>query len=329
MSSEEAGRGRPQAVPGFIGSPGAVVRGGRDERVQMARTPVPAYIRQRRVAGFLFFFPALVFLVVFLVGPMLTAVFFSFTRYTILRPPTFQGFRNYQYIFTLPTFWNSLKVTFIYVAGRVIIVLALGLFIALVLNQKIPLYGLFQSVYFLPYVFPLAVTSIVWRYIFRPFSLMEQLTSIFGLPPIPWLSDGRYALLAVTISTIWSGVGYYSILLLAGLQTIPKDTLEAAVIDGAGWWQRLLRIILPLLKPTLFYVIVVATIGSIQGFAAFLVLTGGGPGDATRVLGLLMYEYGFGHLQMGVAAAMSIVLFAIVLGFTLIQNRIHRYEGTG
>lgn len=288
---------------------------------------VPAYIRSRRRAGFFFFLPALIFLAIFLIGPMLTAVFFSFTRYTILSPPTFRGLRNYQFIFTLPVFWNSLRVTFLYVAGRVTIVLALGLFIALVLNEKVPFYGFFQSIYFLPYVFPLAVTSIVWRYIFRPFSLMEQMTSIFGIPPIPWLSDGRYALVAVTISTIWSGVGYYSILLLAGLQTISKDTLEAAVIDGAGWWQRLFRIILPLLKPTMFYVIVIATIGSIQGFAAFLVLTGGGPGNATRVLGLLLYEYGFAHLQMGVASAMSIVLFAIVLGFTLLQHRIHRYEG--
>jgi ABC-type sugar transport system permease subunit len=288
---------------------------------------IPAYIRKRRAAGFLFFLPALLFLIVFLVGPMLTAVFFSFTRYTIINPPTFRGFRNYQYIFTLPRFWNSIQVTFVYVVTRVLIVVGLGLFIALVLNQKVPLSGFFQSIYFLPYVFPLAVTSIMWRYMFRPFSLVEQLTSIFGIGPVPWLSDGRFALSAVTISTIWSGVGYYSILLLAGLQTIPKDTLEAALIDGAGWWQRLFRVILPLLKPTLFYVIVVAMIGSIQGFAAFLVLTGGGPGDATRVLGLLIYEYGFSHLQMGVASAMSIVLFAIILGFTMLQHRIQRYEG--
>jgi len=287
---------------------------------------VPKYISAKKTAGVLFFLPALVLLLIFLIAPMVVAVGFSFTKYTVLDPPRFIGFANYSRLFSQATFWASLRVTLVYVFVRVVIILFIALLLSLVLNQQFPFRGFFQTVSFLPFVFPLAVTSVVWKVIYRPFGLMENLTSLIGVGPLPWLSSGEYALAAVTISTIWSGVGYYAVIFLAGLQTIPKDILEAAVIDGAGNVQRFSKVILPLLKPTMFYVTVVAVIGTLQQFPPFMIMTGGGPGQATRVLGLFIYEYAFAHLNMGFSCTASLVMFVLIMGFTLVQRRLQRYE---
>lgn len=286
----------------------------------------PEYIRRLRTTGLLFFAPALVLLAAFLIAPIFVAVFVSFTKYTILSPPSFVGLANYARVFTMPSFANSLQVTAIYVFARVAVLIAFALFIGTVINQRISLSGFFTGVYFIPYVLPIAVVSVVWKLLYRPFGLIEQLTLPLGIGPISWLTTGDYALTAITISTVWSAVGYYAIIVLAGLQTIPKDVLEASVIDGAGVFRRFLHVVLPLLKPTLFYMVVVGVINSIRGFPPFLVMTGGGPGEATRVVGLIIYEFGFARLRMGVASAMSVVVLAIILIFTLVQMRFYRYD---
>ena len=286
----------------------------------------PEYIRRLRTTGLLFFAPALVLLAAFLIAPIFVAVFVSFTKYTILSPPSFVGLANYARVFTMPSFANSLQVTAIYVFARVAVLIAFALFIGTVINQRISLSGFFTGVYFIPYVLPIAVVSVVWKLLYRPFGLIEQLTLPLGIGPISWLTTGDYALTAITISTVWSAVRYYAIIVLAGLQTIPKDVLEASVIDGASVFRRFLHVVLPLLKPTLFYMVVVGVINSIRGFPPFLVMTGGGPGEATRVVGLIIYEFGFARLRMGVASAMSVVVLAIILIFTLVQMRFYRYD---
>ena len=286
----------------------------------------PEYIRRLRTTGLLFFAPALVLLAAFLIAPIFVAVFVSFTKYTILSPPSFVGLANYARVFTMPSFANSLQVTAIYVFARVAVLIAFALFIGTVINQRISLSGFFTGVYFIPYVLPIAVVSVVWKLLYRPFGLIEQLTLPLGIGPISWLTTGDYALTAITISTVWSAVGYYAIIVLAGLQTIPKDVLEASVIDGASVFRRFRHVVLPLLKPTLFYMVVVGVINSIRGFPPFLVMTGGGPGEATRVVGLIIYEFGFARLRMGVASAMSVVVLAIILIFTFVQMRFYRYD---
>jgi ABC-type sugar transport system permease subunit len=286
----------------------------------------PGFLRRRRLIGFIFFLPTLVFMVVFLIGPMVTAFVYSFSRYNILSPPRFIGLENYLRLITYPSFWNSLRITVIYIAVRVTALIALGLFISIVLHQKIFGGSFFQSIYFMPYVFPLAVTSIVWKLIFRPFGLMEQLTSLFGFGKISWLTSGPEALAAITITTVWSAVGYYSVLFLAGLQSIPADVLEAALIDGANGRVRFTRIILPLLRPTMFYVTVIAVVNTLRGFPPFLIMTRGGPGESTKVLGLMIYEQGFAFLKMGFASALSVVMLVLVMAFTVIQRRLQKYE---
>ncbi len=286
----------------------------------------PGFLRRRRLIGFLFFLPTLLFMAVFLIGPIVAAFAYSFSQYNLLSPPRFIGLDNYLRLFTQSSFWSSLRITVIYVAARVSILIALGLLMSIVIHQEISGGSLFQSIYFIPYVFPLAVTSIVWKLIFRPMGLAEQLTSLFGFGRISWLTSGPEALAAVTITTVWSAVGYYSVLFLAGLQSIPVEVLEAALIDGANGRVRFTRIILPLLRPTMFYVMVVAVVNTLRGFPPFLLMTRGGPGESTKVLGLMIYEQGFAFLKMGYASALSVVMLVLVIAFTVIQRRLQKYE---
>ena len=288
----------------------------------MSNASIPLFIRNRRRMGLIFILPAVLYLLVFLIIPIGTAIGISLTKYSILSSPQFVGLKNYIRIFSMPTFWNSLQVTGVYIVMRLTGIIVLAFFMALAINHNLPGGNFFQAVYFMPYVFPLAVTSIIWKLFYQPFGLIEQFTNSIGLEPIFWLTSVNTALLGITITTVWSAAGYYSIIILAGLQTIPRDVLEAAEIDGANRISRFIHIIMPYLKPTLFFILVVGTINSIRGFPPFLIMTGGGPGNATRVIGLMIYEYGFVHLKMGVGSAMSVVLLVIILGITLIQKRI-------
>lgn len=282
----------------------------------------PAYLRRRRITGFLFFLPALLYLALFLLVPIVTAAWISLTHYNLLAAPRFVGLRNYFYIFNDPSFWGSLWVTAKYLFYRIVILFIISFAMALVINRRVALYGAFQTVYFLPYVFPLAVTAVMWKLFYRPFGLVEQITNLFGIAPQNFLASENTALGAITATTIWSASGYYAVIVLAGLQTISGDVIEASVIDGAGMARRFISIVLPQLRPTMFYMIVISIINTIQGYPPFLIMTDGGPGSATLVIGLVIYQKGFVSLEMGTASAMTVVLVFIILIVTLAQRKL-------
>ncbi len=286
----------------------------------------PGYVLRRHFAGVLFLLPTLLFVVVFLAGPIAVAAVFSFTKYGILSAPQFNGGANYLTILKMPAFWESLYVTGKYIFLRLSLIFLIAFFMAHIVQTRVLGAGVFQSIYFLPYVFPLAVTSVVWKIFFQARGLMESLTDLLGLDPISWLTHGDWALVAILITTVWSGVGYYSIILLAGLQTIPKSVWEAAVVDGLTARQRFIYVTLPMLKPTLFYMLVVGTVNTIQGFDPFLVMTDGGPGNATEVIGLLIFKQGVVNFRMGVASAMSVIVLLIIFALTLAQQRLLRWK---
>ena len=238
----------------------------------------------------------------------------------------FVGVENYRAIFDMPAFWQSLYITAKYIFVRLAVIFAIAFFMAHIVQTRLMGAGIFQTIYFLPYVFPLAVTSVVWKIFFQPRGLVESLTDLLGIPPIGWLTHEDWALTAILITTVWSGVGYYSIIVLAGLQTIPKSVWEAAIIDGLSGPQRFIYITLPMLKPTLFFLLVVGTVNTIQGFDPFLVMTDGGPGNATQVIGLLIFKQGVINFRMGIASAMSVILLAIIFTLTLVQQRLLRWK---
>jgi ABC-type sugar transport system permease subunit len=286
-----------------------------------------AYQRRLSITGFLFFVPALICLIVFVIIPAVAAAFLSLTSYQLLSSPKFIGLTNYLNILKERDFWDSLRITFSYVIIRVVFILVLSLFIAFVLNKKSKYRSVLQVAFILPYLFPLAATSAIWRVIYRPFGLMESFLSVFGVKPTPWLASSDYALWAILITTIWSGLGYFSVIMLAGVQTLSSEIIEASIVDGASGFQRFFRIIIPMLKPTLFYIIFMSTIGSLQGYSPFLVMTGGGPGTSTRVMGLLIYENGFVQMRMGRACTITVIMLVLIMIITGLQRRILRYEG--
>jgi multiple sugar transport system permease protein len=186
--------------------------------------------------------------------------------------------------------------------------------------------GVFRTVYFAPYVTTLVAVAVVFRYLYHPrFGLIDRGLALLGIAPIDWLGDPRWAMPAIILLAVWKNFGYATILLIAGLQSIPETLYEAARIDGAGAWQTFRRVTLPMLFPTLLFLGVITTIGYFQFFAEPYVMTDGGkPLNATLSVGLLMYKAGFRWWNMGYAAAVAFVLFAIVLALTGVQFALAR-----
>ncbi len=285
------------------------------------------YKRRQSVIGFLFIVPALAYFAIFSFWPMLNAAYLSLFDYDLLTPAKWVGLAQYQSLFSSPVFVTSLQVTAIYTLGISVPIWILSLLLGMLFNQNIRFRTFFRTVFFSPVVMPLVVLAVIWTLLYHPYGPINSvLLAPFTNQVIPWLNSTQHALLAVIILAVWRATGYYAIIFLAGLQTIPTEYYEAARLDGAGTWTLFRHITWPLLKPTTLFVVVISIINALRHFDAIWVMTGGGPGDATRVLSVLIYETGWVFLKMGRAAAMSIVLFIFVFIFTVIQLRLFRSE---
>jgi ABC-type sugar transport system permease subunit len=271
--------------------------------------------------GILFISPTICFFIIFKYGPMLWAIWLSFTRYDMVSTPKFIGLHNYISIFQDSTFIQALKNTLVYilVAPAAITVVSLGL--AMAINTKVRGARIFMSSMFLTNVIPILAVCLVWRFLFHPHGLVNQLLSPLGFGRIDWLTDAYMAMPGIIIVTVWRFAPYFMVVFLAGLLAIPNEIYEAAAIDGSRGMSRFWNITLPLIAPIMFFVIVVSSLLCARLFLFPYIITGGGPGGATRVVPLLIYETGFLYLKMGRAAAVSVVLFAIVMVLTIIQMR--------
>jgi ABC-type sugar transport system permease subunit len=276
------------------------------------------------VWGLLFAAPTVVFLAVFSLAPMAYALAISFTRFDLTSPPEFIGFGNYRSLLTDSLFHNSLRVTAFYVLGTVIPVWAISLGLALLLVRARVFSSVWRTLLFLPSVLPLVSVALVWKLFFHLSGPMNDLLGIVGVAPVQWLTSTRLAPLALIVMSWWHAASYYMVIFLAGLLAIPRTLYEAAELDGAGGWQRFRDITIPLLRTTLFLVIVISIINGLRTFVFQQVLTTGGPGTSTQVITLLIYQTAFSFTQMGRASAMSIVLFVLVLCFSIIQYRLFR-----
>jgi multiple sugar transport system permease protein len=205
-----------------------------------------------------------------------------------------------------------------------LVLLALGL--ALLLNQRLRLSGVYQVVFFVPVVIPAVVSAIIWGLLFRPSGVVNNALGIFGVDPLPWLASAQYALHGIVIVSVWGSFGYATLILLAGLQSIPPEYGEAAAIDGASRWRVVRDITLPLLAPRLLFVTATSVAALLTSFVVPYVMTNGGPGTATRVLPLLIYQTGFEFLRAGQASAMAFILLLITLVFTAFQFRLFGRE---
>lgn len=272
--------------------------------------------------GYAILFPAIAVIAIFRFFPMLQAFYISLTSYDLLSPPVFIGLKNFVDLVQDPSFINSAQVSVTYVVFSVVPVWVLSLGLAMLFNRSIRGKNLFRAAAFMPVVMPAVVNAVVWTFMYQQDGVVNTIVGWFGVDPIPWLRSSAWALWAVIIIGIWRATPYYMVIFLAGLQAIPEEYYEAAQIDGANGWAQFRHITLPLLQPTTMLVVVMSVIVALKVFAVPLIMTGGGPADATRVLPLFIYQTAFEFFKMGRAAAMSVFLFIAMMIFTVFQIRL-------
>ncbi len=272
--------------------------------------------------GYVILLPTLAIIIVFRFLPMLQAFYISLHEYDLLRPPKFIGLENFIDLLQDPLFLHSARISIAYVVLSCVPVWVLSLALAVLFNREIRAKYLFRSAAFMPVVMPAVVNAVVWTFMYHQDGVVNTILGWFGVDPIPWLRSSTWALWAIILIGIWRATPYYMVIFLAGLQAIPHEFYEAAQIDGASPWRQFRHITLPLLKPTTLLVMVMSVIVAMKVFAVPLIMTGGGPADATRVLPLFIYQTAFEFFKMGRAAAMSVFLFAAVMVFTLFQIRL-------
>jgi multiple sugar transport system permease protein len=277
--------------------------------------------KSQRKLGYLFLAPNLIGFIVLTLIPVIWALVLSFHKWGGFGPMEFVGFKNYSRMFTNETFWISIKNNAIYSFVTVPASIGLGLFLAMLMNSKLKGIEFFRTVYFLPYITSMIAVSVVWSAFYHPSMgpINMFLKSIGVDSPPKWLSSSDWALLSVMIMSVWKGVGYNMVILLAGLQGVPKVLFEAAEIDGASKFAKFRYVTLPMLSPTLFFTSIMGIISSFKVFDQIYMMTEGGPGRATNVLVYYIYRESFQNNRFGYASAVSYVLFAIILVITLIQ----------
>jgi multiple sugar transport system permease protein len=291
------------------------------------RRRVPSEVR----AAAIFLTPGLLVIGLFFLLPIAASLLLSLTDFDIyalgdLGNARLVGFRNFARLVADPLFWTSMRNTFYFVLVGGPLTLAVALAAALLLHSKLTRWkGLFRTIFFAPYITTLVAVAIVFRYLYHPrFGGLNRALAFFGVAPIDWLGDPRWAMPAIILLAIWKNFGYAMVLFIAGLQAIPESLYEAARIDGADRLQLFRKITLPLLAPTFLFLGILTTIGYFQFFAEPYVMTAGGPLNATLSVGLLMYKQGFRWWNMGYAAAIAVVLGLVILAFSALQFRIEK-----
>jgi multiple sugar transport system permease protein len=282
-------------------------------------------------AAYFFLAPAVSAIFIFFFIPVIAAFIISFTDFDIyalssLSNTRFIGFENYIKLFNDPLFWTALKNTFYYVIGAGPVSVAISLGAAILLNSKLIRFkGIFRMTYFIPVVTTLVAVAIVWRFIYHPkFGMLNYVLGFFGINPVDWLGDPNLAMPAIILMSVWKNFGYNMIIFIAGLQNIPDELYEAAMIEGANAWQRFRKITLPMLVPTTVFVSIITMIGFFQLFAEPYVMTQGGPLNSTLSIVGYMYQEGFRWWNMGYSASLAFVLFIIIFIATLFQLRIQK-----
>jgi len=291
-----------------------------------ARRSLLADIR-KSWTSYLFILPNLVGVLLFLAFPVVFALYMSFTEWDILTDSKFVGLQNYrEMLFDDPLFWTSLRNSAYYVILTVPTTLIIALGLALAMNQAVRGIAFFRAAIYVPVLTSAVAVAFVWQWIFNyDFGLLNAILDFFHLPSVRWLTSSRWAMISLAIMAVWKSAGYFAVILFAALQGVPTVLHEAAKIDGAGAWNRFINITIPMIAPALLFVTVISVIGSFQVFDQVYLVTGnGGPGTATYVYNLHLFNEGFKFFRMGYAAALAYVLFAILFFITYIQLRVGR-----
>lgn len=284
--------------------------------------------RREAFAAYGFILPTLVGFVLFVLGPMLASFVLSLYDWNLLTPPVYVGLGNWQQLFADARIGGVYITTARLSLMVVTCNMTLGLALAVLLDRKMPLLlrNFFRISYFFPYVVSGVAVSLIWTFLFnRDLGPLNYYLGQLGLNArTNWLNSSQFSPLAIVIADVWKNVGFYVLVFLGGMQAISRDYYEAAEVDGASGWQQFRKITLPLLSPTILFLLVISVIGALQIFEQPQILTNGGPGDATRTIVMYIYEQGFRFFDMGYAATIALSLFVIILILTIIQFRLSR-----
>lgn len=280
---------------------------------------------RRAGEGYAFLALPLLGYVVFTVVPVLGAFFIGVLRWDLLTEPRFIGAENFTRLATDARFWQALRNTAYFALGSVPLAMAGGLGLALLMNRTLRGIAVFRALYYIPYITSWVAVALVWAWLFdRDFGLINFGLKLVGITGPGWLNDPTWAMPAVIIAAAWKWMGFYALILLAGLQGIPAVLYEAASIDGAGAWHKFRHVTLPLLSPATFFVLVTAVVNAMNVFDPIVVMTRGGPNDATQTIVKMIVDNAFEFFQIGYASAIAAVTFLIILALTLGQTRLQR-----
>jgi multiple sugar transport system permease protein len=288
----------------------------------MRRRP-GALRRQRLVLGMVFLGIPLAWLTVFVIMPLFLVLYLSFTAYNIISAPHWIGLGNFQDLFEDPLFFTALKNTLVYTAATVPLGIVLSLGLAMLVNRRLGSAVLFRAIFYAPVMAPIVAVALVWVLFYDPtIGLFNYLLSLAGVGPQRWLTSSALAMPSIVLMSLWKGLGLNMVIFLAGLQAIPHELYEAASLDGAGPWRGFWHVTLPLLAPSMIYVLVTSIVASFQVFSQVYVMTNGGPNNATTTIVHQIYRTAFVHLDLGYASAMALVLFVILVAASLANVRV-------
>ena len=273
-----------------------------------------------KMAPYFFLLPAGLILLVFFFIPFFHTIGLSFLDYsTSIYNAEFYGLKNYFEILHNPVFYKVMLNTIIYLVVAVPILAIFPLFLAILINQKIRGITLYKILIYLPVIVSIVVAAIAFKWIYAQDGILNYFALLLNLPKIGWLTDPKYAIYSVIFVTIWKGVGYYMMIYLASLMSVPKELYEACDIDGANFWQKHLTVTVPHLMPAIALVTTISSISAMKIFAEIYVMTKGGPLDSTKTIVYYIYEKAFENLDLGYASAMAVILLIIVMIFSIIN----------
>lgn len=271
--------------------------------------------------GIVFLLPSIILFSVFIFYPLIKTIYYSFylTDFQGL-PSIYVGLENYRELLLDPYFHDSLKATMLFVIYTVPLTIILALFLSLLANEKLVGIRFYRTIFSSSIGISASVSAVIWLYLFHPsIGFINNFLGLFNIESIGWLTDPKWALISVSIATIWMNLGFAFLIILGGLQNIDKNLYLSASIDGASYFYKLRRITIPMLSPTLFFITTVTLINSFQSFGQIDILTGGGPDGKTNILVYSIFKEAFENYNYGVASAQSIILFFIVLVITILQ----------
>ncbi len=287
--------------------------------------------RREALAALVFLTPNVLAFLLLTLGPALFSLIMGFTNWSGISPARWVGLDNYATLLQDRIFLAALRNTLVYALEFTPLILLLSLGLALLFNAKFVGTSFFRLLCFLPIVTDFISIAFVWSWIYHfRFGVLNYGLGLFGIAPQAWLGDQRWAMLALVVMSLWRWMGYYAVIILAGLQGVPRELYEAATIDGANRWRLLRHITVPMLSPTLFFILIISITSSLSVFEQMYIMTEGGPQDSTISITMFLYQQGFRFFKMGYASAVAWVLFLLTLVITLFNWAVRKrwvYEG--